>query len=680
MAGLSSEGLIVGTAGYMGPEQARGQDVDKRADIWAFGCVLYEMLAGRPAFSRGTLSDTIAAVLGSEPDWQALPPALAPNIRRLLERCLEKNLKRRLRDIGDARLELEDPAPATATVAPPARSVSRRGMLIGGALGLLGLGFGIGAQSGRRAGIATLPSFHRLTFRRGMIRTARFAPDYKTIYYGALWDGDVCRVYTVRPESPESAPVNHLPPATPLAISSTGELALALGTHQRGIMPYGTLAKVPLSGGAPREVREDVKYADWSPDGRDLAVVRRVNGREHLEFPVGTVIAEPANPGGGFSFPRVSPRGDVVACFELDVAAALWGRVVLVDRSGSKTTVSSPYFNVFGLAWNGDEIWFTAADELPLFRNALYAVTPSGGARVVSRVPGNASLHDAAPDGRLLIARTDDRGGISVLAPGDTQERDLAWLDAPTLADISRDGSRVLFSEAGVGGGAQGSVYLRNTDGSPAVRLGDGRAVALSPDGRWAIAEGSGQSGYQVLPTGAGQPRPFERQGLTILGAKWLPDGQHVIARARQSDRNPRLYLFDLDRGTSDALTPDTISVGETWAVSPRGTLVAVGSDLGVDLHPIGGGPTRRVPGLTGRERLQGWIRDGLLVSESQALSQVLRVDPLTGRRQVWKEIQPRDPTGIMSVNDFVVTEDGRAYAYSWHRALSNLYLAEGLR
>ena len=313
----------------------------------------------------------------------------------------------------------------------------------------------------------------------------------------------------------------------------TGELALALGTHQRGIMPYGTLAKVPLSGGAPRELREDVKYADWSPDGRDLAVVRRVNGREQLEFPVGTVIAEPANPGGGFSFPRVSPRGDVVACFELDVAAALWGRVVLVDRSGLKTTVSSPYFNVFGLAWNGDEIWFTAADELPLFRNAVYAVTPSGGARVVSRVPGNASLHDAAPDGRLLIARTDDRGGISVLAPATHRSAIRSGSTPPILADISRDRLRVLFSEAALRGGAQGSVYLRNSDGSPAVWLGDGRAVALSPDGRWAIAEVPGQSGYQVLPTGAGRPRRLERQGLTILGAEWRPDGQRVVAKHR---------------------------------------------------------------------------------------------------------------------------------------------------
>jgi dipeptidyl aminopeptidase/acylaminoacyl peptidase len=557
--------------------------------------------------------------------------------------------------------------------------MSRRGMLIGGALGLVGLGFGAGALVGGRTRVATLPSFRRLTFRRGMIRTARFGPDYRTIYYGALWDGDICRVYSVRAESPESAPVT-LPPATPLAISSSGELALALGTLMRGAMPYGTLAQVPLSGGAPRELLEDVKYADWSPDGRELAVVRRVKGREQLEFPMGTVIAEPATPGGGFSFPRVSPRGDSVACFELGLAEWLQGRVVRVDRSGAKTSISSPYFNVFGLAWNRDEIWFTAADELPLFRNAVYAVAPSGQARLVLRVPGNATLHDVAPDGRLLIARTDDRAGISVLAPGDTQERDLAWLDSPSQPGISRDGTHLLFSETGVGGGAQGSVYLRKTDGSSAVRLGDGRAVALSPDGRWAITAGPGQSGYHVLPTGAGEPRRLERQGLTILDARWLPDGQRVVVSAREANRNARLYVFDLDRGTADAMTPEQISIGPSWVVSPDGTTVATISDSGLNLHPVGGGAARQVPALTGRERLHGWITDGLLVSEPQALSRVLRVDPLTGQRQVWKEIQPRDPAGLMNVNPLVTTPDGRAYAYSWHRALSDLYLVEGLR
>ncbi len=215
-----------------------------------------------------------------------------------------------------------------------------------------------------------------------------------------------------------------LPPATPLAVSSSGELALALGTHSRGIMTYGTLARVPLAGGAPRELLEDVKYADWSPDGRELAVIRRVAGREQLEFPIGNVVAEPESPGGGFSFLRMSPQGDRVAVFALTFAGGLTGNVAVVDRAGNKRIVSRQYFNCFGLSWKGDEIWFSAADERPLFRNTIHAITQDGAARVVVRTAGNVSLHDVAPDGRALIAHTNDRTGISVMAPGAVAEQD----------------------------------------------------------------------------------------------------------------------------------------------------------------------------------------------------------------------------------------------------------------
>ena len=451
---------VIGTAAYMSPEQARGLPLDRRTDIWSFGCVLYEMLTGRPAFARGTSSDTIAAVLTGEVDRNAMPANVPQPMRQLVDRCLERTTKARLRDIADARPFLDAAATPTATAvsgtgtlveAAPRGGVSRRTLITStAALGLLGAGLGSAVASRSRDAVA-LPSFQRLTFRRGMIRTARFGPDFQTVLYGALWDGDVGRVYTVRPDSPESSAVA-LPPAMPLAVSSTGELALALGTHMRGIMTYGTLARVPLAGGAPRELQEGVKYADWTADGRELAIVRSLGDRDVLEFPAGTSIAEPAAP-GGFSFPRISPRGDAVAVFELDSADWLAGKVVVFDRSGARRAESAKYFNVFGLAWHGDEVWFTAADELPLLRNAVHAMGAAGAVRIVARVPGNTSLHDIAPDGRVLIARTDDRGGISVRVPGETTERDLAWLDSPNVADLSRDGRSVLFFEGGVGGG-----------------------------------------------------------------------------------------------------------------------------------------------------------------------------------------------------------------------------------
>ena len=223
-------GVVLGTAAYMSPEQARGQALDKRTDIWAFGCVLYEMLAGRAAIVGETTSDIIAAVLNADIDVAALPADVPVGVRTLVARCLERNTKARLRDIADARLYLDMPHAPAQTASPS--GVSRRTALLtgGAALGLIGVGAVGGGTLAPRAPVPAMPAYQRLTFRRGMIRTARFGPDFRTILYGALWDGDVCRVYTVRPESPESD-ARPLPPSMLLAVSASGELALALGTH-----------------------------------------------------------------------------------------------------------------------------------------------------------------------------------------------------------------------------------------------------------------------------------------------------------------------------------------------------------------------------------------------------------------------------------------------------------------
>jgi hypothetical protein len=679
---------VMGTAAYMSPEQARGLPLDRRTDVWAFGCVLYEMLSGQPAFARSTSSDTIAAVLTSEIDWTVLPARTPTALRQLLGRCLERTTKARLRDIADARSYLDEAASPSAISAsgvhPPAEpapraGVSRRALFASSAaLGLVGAGLGATLAAPRRDPPA-LPSFQRLTFRRGMIRTARFAPDSQTVIYGALWDGDSARVYTVRADSPESSPLS-LAAAVPLAVSSGGELALALGPHLRGIMTYGTLARVPLAGGAPREVQEQVKFADWTADGRELAIIRRDGARDVLEFPAGRVIAEPAAP-AGFSFVRVSPRGDAVAAFTLGSASTLGGRVVIYDRSGAKRAESAEYFNVFGLAWRGDEVWFTAADEVPLLRNAVFAMDASGGTRVVARVPGNASLHDIAPDGRVLLARTDDRGGMSVRVPGESTERDLAWFDAPNIVDMSKDGRRVLFWEGGVGGGPKLSVFLRGSDGTPAVRLGDGMASAISPDGQWVIAR-SGGPHLDLLPVGAGSVRRIERPGLELQHARWLPDSRRVLALARQGQAPQRLYLLDVDGTSTTPITPESLSVTYFgWRISPDGAAVAVSRPDGVELFPVAGGASRRVPSGAGRLQVVGWIESGLLVSEDSLQSPlVYRMDPATGRRELWMDFRPADPAGLMNLSLFglVTTPDGRGYGYTWHRATSDLYLVRG--
>ena len=362
-------------------------------------------------------------------------------------------------------------------------------------------------------------------------------------------------------------------------------------------MTYGTLARVALAGDAPRELQENVKYADWSPDGRDLVLVRRVDNHDRLELLDGTLVAEPEVPGGGSSFPRFSPDGSTVALFELNAPDNLFGRVVIVERSGARR-VSSPriYFNVFGLAWRGNEVWFTAAEELPLFRNTIYAMDSTGAVRLVARVLGNTSLHDIAPDGRLLIARTDDRSGIAVRAPDQSTARDLSWLDSSNLGDISRDGSRILFTEAGVGGGPRLSTYLRGTDGSAAVRLGDGYAWSLSPDGRWAIVSPDfGASHLEVTPTGAGQASRLERPGLRLLRGRWLSDGRQVLALAEQAAVDP---TDDGRASASPGTRRDAPPSSEKSSTTPPAD-TATHFPSGEEAQPVL--PTARPSGVTGR-------------------------------------------------------------------------------
>lgn len=705
---VTRTGVAVGTPAYMAPEQAAADTaVDHRADLYALGVVGYEMLAGQAPFRGPTFQALVAAHFTQTPaPLRDARPSVPVELAAIVHCLLEKRPADRYQNADDLVAALdrissggmasmprstpaESPtAPTSATLAertgpvPAARGVSRRSILLGGAAAALAGAFGSGVLVGRRGRAGATPAYQRLTFRRGMIRTARFGPDFRTVLYGALWDGDVCRIYSVRPESPESAPLS-LPPGAPLAVSTSGELALALGTHRRGIMTYGTLARVPLTGGAPRELQERVKYADWSPDGAELAIVRAVGDRDQLEFPAGTALAVPDSPTGGFSFPRVSPAGDAVAVFELEAPGSLVGRVVIVDRSGVKRTESTRYFNVFGLAWRDDAVWFTAADTRPLFRNAVYAMHASGAARIIARVPGNTSLHDIAPDGRALIARTDDRSGFAVRIPGEPAERDLSWLDASLLADISPDGRQILFTESGVGGGPRESAYLRNTDGSAAVRLADGRAQALSPDGLRAIVQSESRAPhFDVIPTGAGKAFRMERPGFALLEVRWLPDARQVVAHAREGDHEPRLYLLDVEGSGVRPVTPAGLAIrGGGWAVSPDGAMVAASTGQRIELFPVTGGGSRQVPGDTGTWSVVGWIERGILVSQRpEEGSTVFSVDPATGRRTVWADIQPQDPAGIMNLDlgTLVVTPDGRGYGYSWHRAMSDLYLVEG--
>jgi eukaryotic-like serine/threonine-protein kinase len=527
---------------------------------------------------------------------------------------------------------------------------------------------------------ASLPIYHPLTFRRGMVHAARFAPDGKTIIYSAAWEGKSLQLFTTRPESPES---HELEPAGAdvLAVSSSGEMALSLGSRPVAQFLYsGTLARVPLVGGAPREILENVEWADWSPDGSALAIVRQEQGRHRLEFPPGKVLYEAD---GWIGHLRISQKADTIAFIDHPQLGDDGGAVAVVDLAGKKTTLSTGWDSIQGIAWSptGDEIWFTATRTGG--DRSLYAVNLAGTVRLLARVPGELTLLDVGRDGNVLLTRGNDRAGMVGLAPGEAKERDLSWLDWSVPGDLSADGRTVLFGETGEGGGPKYAVYLRKTDGSPAIRLSEGIGTALSPDGKWALARPNIiPSPLVLLPTGVGEAKPLTHDSINHLWVRWLPDGKRLVFSGNEAGHGFRLYVESPGEGKPRPISPE--GVNPSVVISPKGDFAAsVGPDHKVYLYPVAGGEPVLVPGAAPDEAPTGFSADGrflYIFRFGEIPARVFQLELSTGKRTLWKELVPADAAGIDTIRGITITPDAKAYVYGYIRTLSDLYLVEGLK
>ena len=466
-----------------------------------------------------------------------------------------------------------------------------------------------------------------------------------------------------------------------LAISASGEMALSLGSHPRAQFLYaGTLARVPLVGGAPREIRENVEWADWSPDGNTLAIVREVEGRERLEFPPDKVLYQAD---GWIGHLRISPKADMIAFIDHLQLGDDGGAVAVVDMAGKKTTLSTGWDSIQGLAWSpgGDEVWFSATRTGG--DRSLYAVNLAGTVRLLARVPGELMLLDVGRDGNVLLTRNNDRAGMIGLAPGEAKERDLSWLDWSVPGDLSADGRSVLFGETGEGGGPKYAVYLRKTDGSPAIRLGEGIGLGLSPDGKWAIARPNiTPSPLVLLPTGVGEAKRLTHDSTNHLRARWLPDGKRLVFSGNEAGHGFRLYVESPDEGKPRAISPE--GVNPTFVISPKGDQVAgVGPDHKVYLFPVAGGEPILVSATQPDEAPTGWSPDGralYVFRFGQIPASVVQLDLSTGQRRPWKELAPADAAGIDTIRGITISADAKAYVYGYIRTLSDLYLVEGLK
>ena len=687
-------GMVMGTVGYMSPEQASGRPTDFRSDQFSFGSILYEMATGKRAFERGTTAETLTAIIREEPEPVSQLNARIPApVRWLVERCLAKDPEDRFgttkdlaRDLAAVRDHLSE-APVSAEVPGQHRIEaprSRRSIwpIAAGVILAAAIGFGAYA-AGKKAGVTPIPSFRQLTFQRGEIHTARFAPDGQTVIYSAAWEDRPVEIFVSRLESPESRPFG-LKGASLLSISSTGELAVSLDRHSAGgFSRTGMLARIGMTGGGtPRAIQEDVQAADWAPDGKNLAIVRTVDGHNRLEYPIGKVLFDAG--AGWISYPRISRDGASVAFMEHPTFPDDGGYVSVVGRDGKKKTLTPLYAAEAGLAWSprGDEIWFAAAE---VGNNALYATTLSGSIRPLGRVTGNLVLHDVTTDGRVLLSHDTLRSGMLGFAPGESKERDLSWLDWSNVVDVSADGKTMVFFESGEGGGRGYSTYVRATDGSPPVRLGEGSAQAMSPDGKWvlSIVHVTGDQQGMLLPTGAGDPRPLPTQGLMLTNASWFPDGKRVLLTAREAGRGNRLYTLDLDGGKPRAFSPvGYLALPRT--ISPDGKRVAArGPDNRIYLYSVEGGEPTVLAGLGADDIPCGWTADGrglYVFLRGEFPGRVFRLDLATGTRELWKTLAPGDPAGILTIGAPRMTPDGKAYVYAYNRILSDLFLAEGVK
>ena len=358
IAAPTQPGTVMGTVGYMSPEQASGQAVDYRSDQFTLGAILYEMATGKRAFQRKTGAETLVAIIREEPEplSQAAPRAPAP-VRWIVERLLAKDPEERYastkdlaRDLKSVRDHLTESSLSGSLETAERAKLRRRGWLAP-ALLALALGAALGALALARLGRkpATPIQFQQLTFQRGQVLSARFAPDGQTMVYSAAWEGRPPEVFTTRPESAESRSLG-LPGATVLSVSSTGEIAVSLNRHFIvGYEGTGTLARVPLAGGSPREVLESAQDADWSPDGKELAVCRVVGNRSRVEYPVGKVLFEAA---GWTRSVRVSPDGRLVAFIDCPQRGNNDGRLKVVDASGKLRLEGPMVRGAAALAWS----------------------------------------------------------------------------------------------------------------------------------------------------------------------------------------------------------------------------------------------------------------------------------------------------------------------------------------
>ena len=687
---VTEPGLIMGTVGYMSPEQVRGKAADHRSDIFAFGSILYEMLSGERAFGGETAADTMSAILKEEPpELSETARNVPPGLERIVRHCLEKNPAERFQSTGDLGFGLEaltqvsgsSKSGAQAAIRESGNADSRRKLAgVAGLVILVAAMIAFGRWLGRGTGVAAPVEYQQITFRTGAMGNARFTPD-GSIVYDASWEDLGHQLYMARTDDAGSRPLG-LGDAELLSVSKSGELAIRINTvFQVGYARSGTLARVPMSGGTPRELLENVQDADLAADGETLAVVRFVPESAHwrLEYPIGKVLFDTIH---WISHPSISLDGKWVAFEDHEKPGGDdQGSVAVVGPDGQEKRLSSGWSSVEGIVWSpaGDEIWFAASNTGAA--DNLRGVTLSGKLRTIVNVPGGMWLQDIR-NGVVLMIAHQERLRIRGMPPGGSQEHELGWLGWSYLRDLSADGKKVLFEEQAEGGGPNYTVFVRDTDGSPPVRMGEGEGRAISPDDKWVITAAKGGV-LSLVPTGAGEARQLTHDNISYGVVRYLRDGKQLLASGIEPGHGARDYLIDLGTGNAKPITPEGVAGA---SLSPDGRSIAVtGPDGNWGVWPLDGGGLHPIPGLDATNFVTGWSPDGTSLyvfssTQRENRTKIYRTDIATGKREFWKEFGAGLPPGASGAGRMLFSVDGKAYVYVYDQVLSEAYAVKGLK
>jgi eukaryotic-like serine/threonine-protein kinase len=649
--------------------------VDQRSDIFSFGCVLYEILTGARPFAGDTTADVMGAILREDPDVSSIP---SPGLQRIVAHCLEKSPEERFQSARDIAFDLETITQSSGPKAAAGFGVrtAKRNLL-----------WRVIALTATLACIAfayiafrpvQLQSFRRLTFRRGLIHAARFSADGNGVVYSANWEDEPSELFTARLDAPGSRALG-LQGRELRSISSSGELALLEKAHivHNTWAAAGLLARAPFPGGTPRAIENNIDYADWSPDGTELSVVRETGAGTQLEFPEGKVLYRTA---GYISEPRISPDGARVAFVDHPLAIDNGGFVAVINRSGQKQVLTEEYSAAEGLAWSptGNEVWFSAAKA---DRFDLYSVTLGGRQRVLLRTPASIVLQDVSKDGRVLITTMEQRMKLFLRGALDNRERELSWLDWSLVSSLFRDGKHVAFFESGQGAGAASLSYVRETNGAPPVLLGKGAFPMLSPDEQSVVAFDR-ESDLIIYPVGPGPAKRIAVPGFRIILAGLMQDGKQLWFNGNEVSRANRYYLMSVEGGKPRPITPRGVQPAYPGLVLDGRYLAGVaGGNL--RLCPVDGGKPEILPGIREGEETAGWSQDQSSVfvySRTEFPWKVYKLDRIAGKRDLLLEVAPINRAGATAIGLLRVTPDGKTYGYSVLQQLSELQLVQGLK